>query len=146
MAPARGGLAKPANLIAQHEPVAAVSTGGAREEAKPSASGRTGNRVTLIVMIRDDWTFLSNHGHVLVALARNPDARTRDVADAVGITERAVQQIVADLVEHGYLDKEKVGRRNRYRVTRESHFRHELESGVTLGAFVDLVSKSVATS
>lgn len=96
-------------------------------------------------MPRDDWTFLSNHGHVLVALARDPDARTRDVADAVGITERAVQQIVADLVEHGYVEKEKVGRRNHYRVTRSSRFRHDLESGVTLGAFVDLVSRSPAT-
>lgn len=96
-------------------------------------------------MPRDDWTFLSNHGHVLVALARDPDARTRDVAEAVGITERAVQQIVADLVEHGYVEKEKVGRRNHYRVTRSSRFRHDLESGVTLGAFVDLVSHSPAT-
>ncbi|MCP3420283.1 helix-turn-helix transcriptional regulator [Nocardioides pinisoli] len=96
-------------------------------------------------MPRDDWTFLSNHGHVLVALARDPDARTRDVADAVGITERAVQQIVADLVEHGYVEKEKVGRRNRYRVIRGSHFRHDLESGVTLGAFVDLVNAYPAT-
>lgn len=95
-------------------------------------------------MTRDEWTFLSNHGHVLIALARNPDARTRDVADAVGITERAVQQIVADLVEHGYLVKEKVGRRNRYQVIRDSHFRHDLESGVTIGAFVDLVDESVA--
>lgn len=96
-------------------------------------------------MPRDDWTFLSNHGHVLVALARDPDARTRDVADAVGITERAVQQIVADLVEHGYVEKEKVGRRNHYRVTRSSRFRHDLESGVTLGAFVDLVTHPPAT-
>lgn len=92
---------------------------------------------------RDDWTFLSNHGHVLVALARDPQARTRDVAEAVGITERAVQHIVADLVEHGYVTKEKVGRRNRYRVERRGHFRHPLESGVTLGAFVDLVSVSL---
>jgi predicted ArsR family transcriptional regulator len=94
----------------------------------------------MIHMPRGDWTFLSNHGHVLVALARDPDARTRDVADAVGITERAVQQIVADLVEHGYVEKEKVGRRNRYCVVRSAHFRHDLESGVTLGAFVGLVS------
>lgn len=92
-------------------------------------------------MSRDDWTFLSNHGHVLVALARDPDARTRDIADAVGITERAVQQIVADMVAHGHVVKDKVGRRNRYRVVRGSHFRHALEAGVTLGAFVDLVNQ-----
>jgi predicted transcriptional regulator len=95
---------------------------------------------------RGDWTFLSNHGHVLVSLARDPGARTRDVADAVGITERAVQQIVADLVEQGYVHKHKVGRRNRYRVARDAHFRHALESGVTLGEFVDLVSRAVQPS
>ncbi len=85
------------------------------------------------------WTFLSNHGHVLVALARDPDARTRDVAAAVGITERAVQQIVRDLVSEGYVVKEKVGRRNRYQVVRSAHFRHQLEAEVSLGAFVGLM-------
>jgi predicted transcriptional regulator len=88
---------------------------------------------------RAEWTFLSNHGHVLVSLARDPDARTRDVAEAVGITERAVQQIVRDLVVQGYVRKEKVGRRNRYAVDRGAHFRHSLEAGLTLGEFLDLV-------
>lgn len=63
----------------------------------------------------------------------------RDVATAVGITERAVQQIVRELVTQGYVEKEKVGRRNRYRVVRSSHFRHEMEADVSLGAFLDLV-------
>lgn len=90
-------------------------------------------------MHQGEWTFLSNHGHVLVALARDSNARTRDVAEAVGITERAVQQIVRDLVVQGYLRKEKVGRRNRYDVVRQARFRHDLESGVTLGRFLDLV-------
>lgn len=86
-----------------------------------------------------DWMFLSNHGHVLVCLAKDPDARMRDVADVVGITERAVQQIVHDLVEQGYVRKDKVGRRNRYDVVRDARFRHALESHVTLGRFVALV-------
>lgn len=86
-----------------------------------------------------EWTFLSNHGHVLVSLARDPEARMRDVADAVGITERAVQHIVSELVDQGYLRKEKVGRRNRYAVVQDAHFRHDLESMVTLDAFLDLV-------
>ncbi len=90
-------------------------------------------------MIHGEWTFLSNYGHVLVCLARDPDTRMRDVADAVGITERAVQQIVHDLVSQGYVEKQKVGRRNRYRVVRSAHFRHDLEHAVSLGAFVDLV-------
>lgn len=89
-----------------------------------------------------EWTFLSNHGHVLVSLARDPDARMRDVADAVGITERAVQLIVRDLVDQGYLRKEKIGRRNRYTVAQDAHFRHDLESAVTLGAFLKLVLRS----
>ncbi|HQR25422.1 MAG TPA: winged helix-turn-helix domain-containing protein [Nocardioides sp.] len=85
------------------------------------------------------WTFLSNHGHVLVVLARDPDARMRDVAMSVGITERAVQEIVRHLVDQGYLHRTKVGRRNRYDVVRGAHFRHELESRVTLGEFLDMV-------
>lgn len=86
-----------------------------------------------------EWTFLSNHGHVLVCLARDPEVRMRDVAEAVGVTERAVQQIVRDLVDQDYVEKEKVGRRNRYRVVRSAHFRHELEAEVRLGEFLDLV-------
>lgn len=86
-----------------------------------------------------EWTFLSNHGHVLVCLARDPGARMRDVAEAVGITERAVQQIVGDLVAQGYLMKDKVGRRNRYQIRRTAHFRHDLEAHVTLGEFIGLV-------
>ena len=85
--------------------------------------------------------FLSNHGHVLVSLALDPENRMRDVADAVGITERAVQHIVRDLVEQGYLRKEKLGRRNRYEVVRGAHFRHDLEAGVSLGEFLDLVMR-----
>ena len=88
---------------------------------------------------KGEWTFLSNYGHVLVSLASDPDARMRDVAEAVGITERAVQQIVRELVGQGYLRKEKVGRRNRYDVVRRAHLRHELESQVTLGEFLELV-------
>ncbi len=85
------------------------------------------------------WTFVSNHGHVLVCLAKDPDARMRDIAEAVGITERAVQQIVSDLVTEQYVLKEKAGRRNSYRVVRSAHFRHPLEADVSLGSFVDLV-------
>jgi len=90
---------------------------------------------------RGGWTFLSNHGHVLVCLARDPDIRMRDVAEAVGITERAVQHIVRDLVLEKYVEKGKVGRRNRYTVVTSARLRHHLESDVTLGSFVDLVSQ-----
>lgn len=91
-------------------------------------------------MSGDRWTFLSNHGHVLVSLGRDPSARTRDVAETVGITERAVQQIVHDLVEQGYVEKTKVGRRNHYKMVRGAHLRHPQVSRITLGAFLDLMA------
>jgi predicted transcriptional regulator len=85
------------------------------------------------------WTFLTNHGHVLVCLAATPDARLRDVAERVGITERAVQQIVRELEQSGYVVKQRVGRRNNYTVIRTGRFRHPLESGTAVGEFIDLV-------
>jgi predicted transcriptional regulator len=85
------------------------------------------------------WTFLTNHGHVLVSLAANPDARLRDISQSVGITERAVQQIVRELEGAGYVVKERVGRRNHYTVVRTGRFRHPLESGTSVGEFIDLV-------
>jgi DNA-binding MarR family transcriptional regulator len=73
------------------------------------------------------WTFLSNHGHVLVYLARHPEARMRDVAELVGITERAVQRIVADLEQAGYVERVRLGRRNHYTVRGDLPLRHPLE-------------------
>ena len=64
------------------------------------------------------WRFVTNHTQVLLCIARDPDVRLRDVADMVGITERAVQRIVADLVEAGFLQRERVGRRSRYGIDR----------------------------
>jgi predicted transcriptional regulator len=87
----------------------------------------------------DGWTFLTNHGHVLVCLSRDPHARLREVAEKVGITERSVQEIVRELEQSGYVVKERVGRRNHYTVVREGRFRHPLESGLPVGDFVDLV-------
>ncbi|MCY7401240.1 MAG: winged helix-turn-helix domain-containing protein [Nocardioides sp.] len=91
-------------------------------------------------MRQREWTFLSNYGHVLVSLSRDPDARMRDVAEAVGITERAVQQLVAELVGQGYLRKVKVGRRNQYEVVGSTHLRHGLEAHVTVGDFLGLLA------
>jgi DNA-binding MarR family transcriptional regulator len=63
------------------------------------------------------WTFLSNHGQVLLSIARDPAVRLRDIGDQVGITERAAHRIVGELVEAGYLRRERKGRRNRYTIT-----------------------------
>jgi hypothetical protein len=85
------------------------------------------------------WTFLSNHAHVLVSLARDPEARLRDVAEAVGITERAVQGIVADLAAAGVLVKHRRGRRNRYEIDRSVPLRHPLEAHADVGMLLRLL-------
>ena len=95
-------------------------------------------------MKRDGWTFLTNHGHVLVCLAVDPEVLLRDVAASIGITERAVQQIVGDLEQAGVIIRLRVGRRNRYVVRRDEQFRHPVEAGVTIGDFVDLVEEGRA--
>ena len=85
------------------------------------------------------WTFLSNHGHVLVCLARDPEARLRDVATSVGITERAVQKIVDDLVDAGVVIRERSGRRNRYRLNVNAPLRHPLEAHRSVGSLLGMV-------
>jgi hypothetical protein len=86
-----------------------------------------------------NWTLFSNHGHVLVCLARDSEARLRDVAADVGITERAVQKIVRDLQDNGMVGVTKHGRRNRYRIHYRKPLRHDLEAHCTLGDLLDLV-------
>lgn len=88
-----------------------------------------------------NWTLLSNHGHVLVCLARDGEARLRDVASDVGITERAVQKIVRDLQDGGMVSVTKNGRRNSYRIHKKQNLRHELEEHCTLRNFLSLVRK-----
>lgn len=85
------------------------------------------------------WTFLSNHSHVLVSLAAEPDIRVRDVAALVGITERAVQRIVTDLVEAGVLIRLREGRRNHYQIEREVSLRHPIEKHCTVGDLLTLI-------
>jgi hypothetical protein len=85
------------------------------------------------------WTFLSNHAHVLLMLARDPEIRLRDVAERVGITERAVQRIVADLESARYIERERQGRRNRYRVHPEMPLRHPVEAHRRIGSLIAMV-------
>ena len=85
------------------------------------------------------WTFLSNHAHVLLCIAQDPEARMRDVADLVGVTERAVQRIVAELEEAGYLRRERDGRRNRYEVLGHLPLRHPIERHRAVSALLELV-------
>jgi DNA-binding MarR family transcriptional regulator len=85
------------------------------------------------------WTFLTNHSHVLLAIAGDPGIRLRDVATAVGITERAVQRIVAELESAGYLEHERIGRRNHYEVNADGTLRHPMEEHLEVGALLQVL-------
>ncbi|WP_440107364.1 helix-turn-helix transcriptional regulator [Streptosporangium sp. H16] len=104
----------------------------------PAARARSAHEVK-------EWTFLTNHAHVLLAIAREPTARLRDVAEAVGITERAAQAIVADLEAAGYLHRERVGRRNEYTINPAGRFRHPAEADRRIGDLLALFTDSRLT-
>ncbi len=86
------------------------------------------------------WTLLTGHGHVLVEIARNPKARIRDISPVVGLTDRTVQAIVADLEATGYLTRTRTGRRVIYTVNRDRLFRHSAQEGLRVGPFLDLLA------
>ena len=88
------------------------------------------------------WTLLTGHGHVLVEIARNPQARIRDISPVVGLTERSVQAIVADLEAGGYLTRTRTGRRVVYTVNRDNLFRHSAQDGHRIGPFLDLLASA----
>ncbi len=86
---------------------------------------------------RSRWVFLSNHGNVLLCIARDPRIRISEIADSVGIGERAAQKIVADLVADGYVVRTKEGRRNRYEVNPRAHLRHPLFADLRIAPLID---------
>lgn len=83
------------------------------------------------------WTLLTNHAQVLLCIARDPEARLRDVAERVGITERAAQRIVADLVDAGFLTRHRVGRRNTYEVHAAEPLRHPFDACRSIVALLE---------
>jgi predicted transcriptional regulator len=85
------------------------------------------------------WTFLTNHAHVLFCIVQDPGARLRDVAERVGITERATQNIVGDLVEAGVVTRTRVGRRNHYDVHPGEPLRHPIEAHRSVGDLLALM-------
>jgi DNA-binding Lrp family transcriptional regulator len=87
------------------------------------------------------WVFLTNHAHVLLSVTRDPEARARDIAERIGITERAAQRILSDLVAEGYVSKVKVGRRNRYTVDRKQHLRHPVFRELEIGPLLDILQQ-----
>jgi DNA-binding MarR family transcriptional regulator len=88
---------------------------------------------------RKPWTFLTSHTQVLLCLARYPEVRMRDVAETVGITERATQRILGDLVEAGYVERERVGRRNRYTINGVTAMRHTAQQEHEIGELLELL-------
>lgn len=86
------------------------------------------------------WTFLTNHAHVLLCIAADPEVRLRDIASAVGITERAAQRIVMELEQAGFLERERAGRRNRYRVQTDRPLRHPMDRRHQVGELLKVLS------
>ena len=91
-----------------------------------------------------NWTFFTNHAHVLFCISQDQDIRLRDVAEKVGITERATQRIVLELEEAGYLQHERQGRRNHYELNLDVPLRHPIEAHVTVGDLIDQLGATFA--
>jgi DNA-binding Lrp family transcriptional regulator len=94
---------------------------------------------------RPGWTFLTNHAHVLVAISRDPQLRQRDISQLVGITEGAVQRIVQELEAAGFVRRERVGRRNRYRIHADQPLRHPLERRHTVADLLRTVNEETTS-
>jgi DNA-binding Lrp family transcriptional regulator len=90
---------------------------------------------------RKGWTFLTNHAHVLVCIAEDPDIRGREIAEKVGITERAAQAIINDLAEGGYITRTRRGRRNRYDLDPDAPLRHPLEHDHSIGELLTALGR-----
>lgn len=88
-----------------------------------------------------NWTFLTNHSHVLICLAMQPDMLLREVSQKVGITERAVQKIVLELEDGGVLTRKRVGRRNTYKIKEGRALRHPVEGHRQVRDLLDMVRK-----
>jgi predicted transcriptional regulator len=90
---------------------------------------------------RSHWTFLTNHAHVFLCITKNPDFRLRDIADVVGITERAVARIVSDLTEAGFVDVKRDGRCNVYVMHPEKNLRHPIEAHRQVADLIRLIEQ-----
>lgn len=115
------------------------SESGKLEDRKPVNAGSAAEQTGVPNSAAARWTFLTNHAHVLVSLHRDPTVVLREVALQVGITERAVQRIIQDLEEGGFIRREKIGRQNHYHVREDLHLRHPIEAHRTIGDLLRLV-------
>lgn len=114
----------------------------ATKNGKKAASGKSTTSRSKSLEKEDGprWTFLTNHAHVLTVLASDPDLVLREVALQVGITERAVQRIVVDLEESGFLKITKVGRQNHYKVLKSQSLRHPIEAHRSIGDLLKMIT------
>jgi len=127
--------------VASRKPARTVATTGPLP-SKPRSKARLPPAASTRESAGLQWTFLTNHSHVLVLLSRNPSVVLREVALVVGITERAVQRIIADLEAGGMIEREKVGRQNHYRIRTDQPLRHSIESHRTIGELLALLNSS----
>ena len=88
-----------------------------------------------------DWTFLSHQAHVLLALSENPDLTMDQLAEVTGLTTRSVVNVLGDLVDGGYLEKEKSGRNNHYTIVLQAPLRHETSPGRTVGELIQALGR-----
>lgn len=119
------------------------TTSGEKKTEVRSGSAETGHRLAqrdAAAEASRRWTFLTNHAHVLGILHLDPGLVLREVAARVGITERAVQRIIHDLEDEGFIRREKVGRQNRYQVNTQKPLRHPIEAHRKIGDLLSLVS------
>lgn len=123
-----------AAMVATNKPLKAAGPrkrGAKPRASQPSKGAANGTR---------GWTFLTNHAHVLLCLAHGGSLTARELSMRIGITERSVQAILADLIDDGYLKKAKIGRRNTYTVNLKGRLRHPLESAHTVEELIDALA------
>jgi DNA-binding transcriptional ArsR family regulator len=116
-----------------------------REALAPDAGESLNGKLTDGKTAEANWTFLTNHSHVLICLAQDGDLRLRDVAQRVGITERAVHKIVTELEDAGFITREREGRRNHYEIHPDVHLRHPVEAHCTVRELLQVVNKKRAS-
>ena len=118
-----------------------ISKTGKAGQAKKKAMSSKANTPDKAGKSSSRWTFLTNHSHVLILLNNDSGLVLREVAARIGITERAVQKIVHDLIEGGFVKCERIGRKNRYQVKKNQPLRHSIESHCKIGELLQLIDE-----
>jgi predicted transcriptional regulator len=115
-------------------------------KSESSSSGGTIPNRASATQEKARWTFLTNHSHVLILLSQDSSMVLREVAARIGITERAVQRIIAELEDEGFIEREKIGRQNHYRILSRRPLRHPIEAHRTIGDLLNLIGEGSTRS